>query len=104
MKIVDFGLSKTFGPNETCQEPFGTLCYVAPEILMQRPYDKSVDLWSLGVILHLMLSGILPFDSNDDREIANKTIHCEVTLSSPIWEEQVSAEAKDLVKSMSICN
>lgn len=75
IKIVDFGLSKTFGPGETCKEPFGTLCYVAPEILLQRSYDKSVDLWSLGVITHLMLSGTLPFDDQDDREIAKKTIY-----------------------------
>lgn len=34
IKIVDFGLSKTFGAGETCTEPFGTLCYVAPEILL----------------------------------------------------------------------
>ena len=34
IKLVDFGLSKNFGPNETCKEPFGTLCYVAPEILL----------------------------------------------------------------------
>lgn len=34
IKLVDFGLSKSFGPGETCREPFGTLCYVAPEILL----------------------------------------------------------------------
>ena len=34
VKIVDFGLSKTLGPGDTCKEPFGTLCYVAPEILL----------------------------------------------------------------------
>lgn len=34
IKLVDFGLSKTFGPGELCTEPYGTLCYVAPEILM----------------------------------------------------------------------
>ena len=34
IKLVDFGLSKTFGPGETSSEPFGTLCYVAPEILL----------------------------------------------------------------------
>merc|ERR1712086_152515 len=33
INLVDFGLSKTFGPGETSSEPFGTLCYVAPEIL-----------------------------------------------------------------------
>jgi serine/threonine protein kinase len=96
VKLVDFGLSKTFGPNETCKEPFGTLCYVAPEILLQRSYDKSVDLWSVGVVLHLMLSGTLPFDSEDDREIGRKTIYEEVTLSHPIWAS-ISDDAKDLV-------
>ena len=34
IKLVDFGLSKTFGPGEVCKEPFGTLCYVSPEILL----------------------------------------------------------------------
>lgn len=34
IKLVDFGLSRTFGPGETCREPYGTLCYVAPEILL----------------------------------------------------------------------
>ena len=34
IKLVDFGLAKTLGPNETSNEAFGTLCYVAPEILL----------------------------------------------------------------------
>ena len=75
VKLVDFGLSKTFGPNETCSEPFGTLCYVAPEILLQKPYDRGVDCWSFGIIVYLMLSRHLPFDSNDDKEIGRKTIY-----------------------------
>lgn len=33
IKLVDFGLAKTFGPGELCNEPYGTLCYVAPEVL-----------------------------------------------------------------------
>ena len=69
VKIVDFGLSKMVGPNEKCTEPFGTLSYVSPEILLQQPYDKSVDIWSLGVIAYLLLSGTLPFDDDDDVEI-----------------------------------
>ena len=39
-KLVDFGLSKIIGPKETCSDPFGTLSYVAPEVLLQKPYDK----------------------------------------------------------------
>ncbi len=37
---------------------------------MQKPYGKEVDLWSLGVIQYLLLSRVLPFDDEDDREIA----------------------------------
>ena len=51
IKLVDFGLSKTFGPGETCKEPYGTLCYVAPEILTMAQtggYDAQVDVWSMG--------------------------------------------------------
>lgn len=74
LKIVDFGLSKIIGPNESSLDPFGTLSYVAPEVLLQKPYGKEVDLWSLGVITYLMLSRVLPFDDEDDKEIARQTI------------------------------
>jgi serine/threonine protein kinase len=69
VKIVDFGLSKMVGPSEKCHEPFGTLSYVAPEVLLQQPYDKTVDLWSLGVVAYLLLSGTLPFDDDNEKEI-----------------------------------
>ena len=38
-KLVDFGLAKIIGPNEKANEPFGTLGYVAPEILLKKPYN-----------------------------------------------------------------
>ena len=101
VKIVDFGLSKTFGPGEECCEPFGTLCYVAPEILQQKPCDKSVDCWSFGIIIYLMLSRHLPFDSNDDREIGRKTIYQQVQFTHPVWDN-CSEESKDLVASKSL--
>ena len=70
LKIVDFGLSKIIGPNESSLDPFGTLSYVAPEVLLQKPYGKEVDLWSLGIISYLLLSRVLPFDDEEDKEIA----------------------------------
>ena len=69
IKIADFGLAKMVGPNEVCKESFGTLSYVAPEVLLQQSYDKSADVWSLGVVSYLLLCGSLPFDSDDDKEI-----------------------------------
>ena len=69
LKIVDFGLSKIIGPNESSRDPFGTLSYVAPEVLLEKPYGKEVDVWSLGVITYLLLSSVLPFDDEDTKEI-----------------------------------
>lgn len=96
-KLVDFGLSKIVGPSEKCNDPFGTLSYVAPEVLLQKPYDKSVDLWSLGVIIYLLLSGTLPFDDDDDREIARQTIHDEVDFSYHVWKK-IGSDVKDMIK------
>lgn len=66
VKIMDFGLSKIVGPGEKATEPYGTLSYVAPEVLREKPYDAQVDLFSFGVVVYLMLSGTLPFDDEDD--------------------------------------
>lgn len=73
-KIVDFGLSKIIGPSQTSLDPFGTLSYVAPEVLLQKPYGKEVDVWSLGVITYLLLARVLPYDDEDEKEIARQTI------------------------------
>jgi calcium/calmodulin-dependent protein kinase I len=69
---------------------------VAPEILLQQPYDKSVDCWSLGIIIYLMLARHLPFDSKDDKEIGRKTIQDEISFNHKVWST-VSADGKDLI-------
>jgi len=99
LKIVDFGLSKIIGPNETSMDPFGTLSYVAPEVLLQKPYGKEVDYWSLGVISYLLLSRVLPFDDEDDKEIARQTIQDAADFSFHPWED-VSDGAKEVCKAL----
>ena len=61
IRILDFGLGKIIGPNEKCSEPYGTIIYCAPEIILNKPYTKIVDSWSLGVLAYALLYGKLPF-------------------------------------------
>ena len=80
IKIMDFGLSKILGKKEKTVDGFGTLTFVSPEVLIRKPYNKEIDIWSIGVILYLILSGDLPFDDEDDDEqkIAKSIVFNEV--------------------------
>jgi len=98
IKIMDFGLSKILGPNEKVADGYGTLSFVAPEVLVRQPYNKQVDIWSLGVILYLMLSGDLPFDDKNDNEenIARATVFSELKFPSNKWKSK-STQVMDLI-------
>ena len=97
IRLLDFGLSKIVGNDEKCTEPYGTLSFVAPEVLQGKPYDKSVDLWSIGIITFLLLCGYLPFDDkHSEREIARQTIQDPVPYEEKIWNKY-SPEAKAFV-------
>jgi serine/threonine protein kinase len=100
VRLVDFGLSKIVGPNQKCTEPYGTLTYCAPEIILDKPYLKTVDSWSLGVMTYLMLSGSLPFSGKDEHEIAKNVVYSKVDFErKPIWKE-ISKEAKDFISKL----
>jgi len=66
--ITDFGLSNLKkGPDDSTMETTcGTPEYIAPEILLSKPYTNSVDMWSIGVISYILLSGAMPF-ADDNR-------------------------------------
>jgi glucan-binding YG repeat protein len=98
IKIMDFGLSKILGPLEKVVDGYGTLSFVAPEVLIRQPYNKQIDIWSIGVIMYYMLSGILPFDDEDDNEevIAKKTVFTELEFPDKYFKNR-SDEVKDLI-------
>ena len=99
IKIVDFGLSKMIGPEEKCKEPYGTLTYVAPEIVKDEPYSKQVDLWSIGVMTFLMLGGHLPFNDVEDNLIVDKIINLNVYFLGNRWTH-ISKEGKQFVEGL----
>ncbi|KAL2085923.1 hypothetical protein ACEWY4_019243 [Coilia grayii] len=68
IKIVDFGLSRLVSSNQEIREIMGTPEYVAPEILNYEPISTATDMWSIGVLAYVMLTGISPFLGDDKQE------------------------------------
>ncbi|CAI5674026.1 unnamed protein product [Oreochromis niloticus] len=68
LKIVDFGLSRMVSSHQELREIMGTPEYVAPEILNYEPISTATDMWSVGVLAYVMLTGISPFLGEDKQE------------------------------------
>ncbi|XP_062336022.1 LOW QUALITY PROTEIN: serine/threonine-protein kinase 17A [Osmerus eperlanus] len=68
IKIVDFGLSRMVSNHQELREIMGTPEYVAPEILNYEPISTATDMWSIGVLAYVMLTGISPFLGEDKQE------------------------------------
>ena len=88
LKIIDFGLTVTLGYEETVNDLMGTVTYLAPEVYTNKPYDFKVDVWSIGVILYYLLSGILPFDDENlnDELIGKKIVFSHHEFAKEFFE------------------
>lgn len=104
IKLIDFGLAKSFEADEGGKSPekmthrVGTAYYIAPEVL-DGPYDESCDIWSAGVILYILLCGVPPFNGKTDGLIADKIREGKYSLEGKEWVG-VSDTAKDLIRKM----
>jgi len=96
IKIMDFGLSRIVSTQEKMVDGYGTLSYVAPEVLLRTPYNKEVDIWSMGVILYYMLCGHLPFKGNKEVVIAEKIVNDDIEFNDEEWEIR-SKKVKELI-------
>ncbi|XP_030029998.1 MAP kinase-activated protein kinase 2-like isoform X1 [Manduca sexta] len=104
LKLTDFGFAKeTSTAADTLQTPCYTPYYVAPEVLGPEKYDKSCDIWSLGVVMYILLCGFPPFYSNHGLAISpgmKKRIRLgQYDFPEPEWSN-VSSEAKNLIRGM----
>jgi calcium/calmodulin-dependent protein kinase I len=98
--ISDFGLSK-MEDSGVMATACGTPGYVAPEVLAQKPYGKSVDVWSIGVIAYILLCGYPPFYDENDANLFAQILKGDFEFDSPYWDE-ISDSAKDFIRHL-IC-
>jgi calcium-dependent protein kinase len=97
IKIVDFGASTQFNKKKMT-EIIGSIYYLSPEVI-ERSYDEKCDMWSLGVILYILLSGCPPFLGNSNEQIMLKIKARKYSFENPVWR-QISDEAKDLIQKL----
>ncbi|XP_068463035.1 calcium-dependent protein kinase 2-like isoform X1 [Phaseolus vulgaris] len=98
LKATDFGLSVFIEEGKVYHDMVGSAYYVAPEVL-RRSYGKEIDIWSAGVILYILLSGVPPFWAETEKGIFNAILEGELDFVSEPWPS-ISDSAKDLVRKM----
>jgi len=96
LKLADFGLAQSLGNGEIETSLKGSPLYMAPEILLNKGYDASVDLWSVGVILYESLFGKAPYSSQNMADLIEK-IKTDSAIKIPT-NVKLSAEVEDLLK------
>jgi len=98
LKTTDFGLSVFFKPGEIFTDVVGSPYYVAPEVL-RKHYGPEADVWSAGVILYILLSGVPPFWAETEQGIFEQVLKSELDFVSDPWPK-ISESAKDLLRKM----
>ncbi|KAK1258512.1 hypothetical protein QJS04_geneDACA011483 [Acorus gramineus] len=98
LKATDFGLSVFYKPGDTFSDVVGSPYYVAPEVL-RKLYGPEADVWSAGVILYILLSGVPPFWAETEAGIFKQILQEELDFVSEPWPI-ISESAKDLIRKM----
>uniref|UniRef100_A0A8C5WK91 Myosin light chain kinase 3 n=1 Tax=Leptobrachium leishanense TaxID=445787 RepID=A0A8C5WK91_9ANUR len=101
IKIIDFGLARRYKPREKLRVNFGTPEFLAPEVVNYDFVSFPTDMWSVGVITYMLLSGLSPFLGESDAETMNYIVNCNWDFDAETFE-QVSEEAKDFISRLLI--
>lgn len=103
VKIIDFGLARIYKPREKLRVNFGTPEFLAPEVINYDFVSFNTDMWSLGVITYMLLSGLCPFLGDDDNETLNNILACQWNFEEQEFVD-TSEEAKDFISRLLIVN
>lgn len=96
--MIDFGTSMVYDPSKPLEEKLGTPYYIAPEVL-NKNYNFKCDIWSIGVITYILLSGNPPFNGTSDQEIMKKVRAGKFNFDDNCWKS-VSDKAKDFINQL----
>ncbi|XP_030437101.1 myosin light chain kinase 3 [Gopherus evgoodei] len=99
IKIIDFGLARRYKPREKLKVNFGTPEFLAPEVVNYDFVSFPTDMWSVGVITYMLLSGLSPFLGETDAETMNYIVNCSWDFDAEAFE-QLSEEAKDFISKL----
>lgn len=94
--LIDFGLAKFVDSREEVTNKLGTLGYCAPEVILKQPYNEQVDVWGVGMVYYLLLTGKLPFDHKSNSQIIEKTVKDPLPLNLDIFNGLDSTVSKFL--------
>ncbi|NXK80962.1 MYLK2 kinase, partial [Amazona guildingii] len=101
VKIIDFGLARRYNPQEKLKVNFGTPEFLSPEVVNYEQVSYTTDMWSMGVITYMLLSGLSPFLGDNDTETLNNVLAANWYFDEETFES-VSNEAKDFVSNLII--
>uniref|UniRef100_A0A3Q2EAN0 Serine/threonine-protein kinase n=1 Tax=Cyprinodon variegatus TaxID=28743 RepID=A0A3Q2EAN0_CYPVA len=97
VKLCDFGFARIIGEKSFRRSVVGTPAYLAPEVLLNQGYNRSLDMWSVGVIMYVSLSGTFPF--NEDEDINDQIQNAAFMYPANPWN-QISKDAIDLINNL----
>lgn len=98
LKLIDFGFANQWDPTSVMELCCGTMEYVSPEVINQTGYTTMCDMWSLGVILYMMLSGKPPFFGNN--EDMSRMIKTGAVDWHALERHSVSRDAQDMIQAL----
>uniref|UniRef100_A0A1J3EQL6 non-specific serine/threonine protein kinase n=1 Tax=Noccaea caerulescens TaxID=107243 RepID=A0A1J3EQL6_NOCCA len=98
IKLADFGLATYIKPGEKLSGTVGSPFYIAPEVL-SGGYNEAADVWSAGVILYILLSGVPPFWGKTKSKIFDAVRAADLRFSAEPWDH-ITSYAKDLIRGM----